>query len=467
MRKTIILPKIRREELCFIALQRTRAFALGLEQAAKESYLFALSASNVAIVLVIAAYILSYFAEKAISGLAFDTLTLRLFVCLSIVVFLLKKWWPKWAQQAGHIIWMVNISIMLPFCFGTIVVVDAALSPRDSPPNTVALMQYVLSVFFLVQALFSIKLILISWLIASAFAFVPLIFIDSPNLKSVADSIFFIIPFFATILLVGGVISRGIFSIQNEKEQAVWNVANAVAHQLRTPLATIRNLSTGTLSQLPVLIDGYHFAALAGKVERPISEHKLEQLRDALDSISEEVRHSNALIDILIANSKPIEKMDVPTTPVSIRTVIERAIKGYPYNNPFERSLVAFESDTDFDVYATENMLLHVLYNLIGNAVVFSQRSRYEPAIDISLTQTDAWNLVKVRDNGLGVPRDSLQRIFDPFFSQNSPNGTGIGLSFCKSVMEGLGGKIECQSEEGEYCEMILYFPKSPAVSAA
>lgn len=240
--------------------------------------------------------------------------------------------------------------------------------------------------------------------------------------------------------------------------EAASRIGSAIAHQLRTPLATIRNLSSGTTKRLPELVEGYKYAVTQGRIEQPIPEEKLEQLKESLESISGEVEHSHALIDILIANSKPIEMLDRPSTPVSIRAVANRAVNGYPYNSPYERSLVVLEDGDDFDVYAQENMLLHVLYNLIGNAVEFSQKGK-APSVTLSVSTDTDWNVLSVRDTGIGVARSNLHRIFDPFFSRNSQNGTGIGLSFCRSVMEGLGGKIECRSEEGEYCEMLLYFP--------
>lgn len=62
------------------------------------------------------------------------------------------------------------------------------------------------------------------------------------------------------------------------------------------------------------------------------------------------------------------------------------------------------------------------------------------------------------RDSGTGISADILPKIFDLFFSQTH-HGSGIGLAFCKIVMESYGGKIECKSAEGEFTEFILSFP--------
>ncbi|MCZ6643270.1 MAG: HAMP domain-containing sensor histidine kinase, partial [Gammaproteobacteria bacterium] len=62
---------------------------------------------------------------------------------------------------------------------------------------------------------------------------------------------------------------------------------------------------------------------------------------------------------------------------------------------------------------------------------------------------------------GPGIPRSRQKEIFDRFYTTTDEGlGTGIGLSFCKMVMESLGGRITCDSVEGEYTTFSLYFPK-------
>ena len=58
------------------------------------------------------------------------------------------------------------------------------------------------------------------------------------------------------------------------------------------------------------------------------------------------------------------------------------------------------------------------------------------------------------KDYGRGIPKESLPHIFDRFYTQNK-TGTGIGLAFCKMVMEDLGGHIECKSKYGEYTKFF------------
>jgi signal transduction histidine kinase len=103
--------------------------------------------------------------------------------------------------------------------------------------------------------------------------------------------------------------------------------------------------------------------------------------------------------------------------------------------------------------------VVHVFFNLIKNALFFVQRHG-----DGTLELTaDAWKgkgVVEVTDTGTGIPASLQPRIFDRFFSSDtSSQGAGIGLSFCKTVMESIGGAIQCTSQEGEYTTFRLVFP--------
>ncbi|MFT7099308.1 MAG: signal transduction histidine kinase [Rickettsiales bacterium] len=62
------------------------------------------------------------------------------------------------------------------------------------------------------------------------------------------------------------------------------------------------------------------------------------------------------------------------------------------------------------------------------------------------------------KDDGIGIAADQLEFIFDDFFTSNKKGGTGIGLPFCKRVMNSFGGDISCKSEMGKGAEFCLRF---------
>ena len=108
-------------------------------------------------------------------------------------------------------------------------------------------------------------------------------------------------------------------------------------------------------------------------------------------------------------------------------------------------------------------MIDHVLFNLLKNSIYAIQAAGRSDTGDILIRAAPGrtFNRLYIRDNGHGIPSHLLPRLFDPFFSTR-PNGTGLGLHFCRSVMQRLGGDIRCHSLAGEYTEFVLEFPVAP-----
>lgn len=109
------------------------------------------------------------------------------------------------------------------------------------------------------------------------------------------------------------------------------------------------------------------------------------------------------------------------------------------------------------NIITDKTKLFQILNNLIGNAIKFTKNNgRIE--VNGSIKKNEQGNLTlkcSIKDSGIGIPKDKLQNIFDPFFQiQHELNkqysGTGLGLSITKKIVECLGGEILVESEEGK-----------------
>jgi signal transduction histidine kinase len=107
-----------------------------------------------------------------------------------------------------------------------------------------------------------------------------------------------------------------------------------------------------------------------------------------------------------------------------------------------------------------EARLLRVLNNLLDNALKYSAADR---AVEIVLTRSDGWAIVRVADDGIGIPPDELGSVFEPFFRGTNVaagvNGSGIGLSVARQVVEQHGGSLSIQSELGAGCLVTIRLP--------
>lgn len=101
-------------------------------------------------------------------------------------------------------------------------------------------------------------------------------------------------------------------------------------------------------------------------------------------------------------------------------------------------------------LHADSERVAQLFENLIGNAVKY--RSKVSPLIKVSAKrQSDGW-LFTVADNGLGIEKEFLEKVFEIFrrFHASQSSGTGVGLAICKKIVEQRGGKIWVESEPGK-----------------
>jgi signal transduction histidine kinase len=97
-----------------------------------------------------------------------------------------------------------------------------------------------------------------------------------------------------------------------------------------------------------------------------------------------------------------------------------------------------------------QGKLRQILLNLLGNAVKYTDAGR----VDLVVQEAGAAVLFQVRDTGVGIAADALERVFEPFWQAEAPaatmpTGTGLGLSITRELVRILGGEIRVESEEG------------------
>ena len=249
-----------------------------------------------------------------------------------------------------------------------------------------------------------------------------------------------------------------------EKEEAERNAARmrtlvgTVAHELRTPLASIQDGVTSIQDYLPDFFQAYHLAKKSNLPVKSISPRILKMLDKAIDAIDSEITSAFLFIDMLLANVYQ-EKLDNQSfVKNSIAEVIEEALDRYPLTI-MQKQKILVDLSNNFNVRGNKELLIHLLFNLLKNSLYYIAAAG-KGEITISLDKQKKDNLLHFKDTGKGISSSIMPHIFERFFSKTL-HGTGLGLSFCKEVMLSLGGDITCHSIEGEYTEFILNFPKA------
>lgn len=141
---------------------------------------------------------------------------------------------------------------------------------------------------------------------------------------------------------------------------------------------------------------------------------------------------------------------------LSMRSLIKRALESYP-GGLEQRRRIRLKVEKDFIIKAPVEAMIFVIHNIIRNAYLHGGKDDIE--VEIALKEGKE---LHIRDNGIGVPPENFNKIFDMFFTTGRPQvNTGIGLGFAQLVVEWMNGKIRCESSQlgSTFTNFVIIFP--------
>lgn len=211
-----------------------------------------------------------------------------------------------------------------------------------------------------------------------------------------------------------------------------------VAHELRTPLATLQ-------SHMEAMIDG-------------IWEPDAERLK----SCHEEIIRINKMVGDLEKLARyESESLVLNKTSFDISELIHRIVLNFEPEFKNKDIKLAFNGKIE-EVFADKDKISQVVINLVSNALKYTPEGG---TVNISVKGAEDITEVSVKDNGPGIPQEDLPFIFERFYrADKSRNrltgGSGIGLTIVKAITEAHKGRIEVQSRVNHGTEFILSLPK-------
>ncbi len=231
-------------------------------------------------------------------------------------------------------------------------------------------------------------------------------------------------------------------------------VGAAIAHEMMGPFA----MTQSALEALQTLLMRKVCPTASGEENNilhiEMKKADYDTLRKIADEIVDIAKDGKKTIDMLLMSLR--DKIVADDIAIySITNCIEEALLRYDFK-PGEKKAVTFRKTNDFDFKGSKHFVKHILFNLLRNSFQYAN-SRYGDenfVINIWLENEK----IHFKDNGVGMGEDDLQQVFDGLRT-GSPSDTGIGLAFCRMVMEEMGGSIECDSVRGKYTEVTLDFP--------
>jgi two-component system phosphate regulon sensor histidine kinase PhoR len=219
-------------------------------------------------------------------------------------------------------------------------------------------------------------------------------------------------------------------------------VAN-VSHELRTPLTTIK---------------GYAETLLDGALKEDV----------ALQFVSVIKRHTDRLTkiveDLLTLSTIESKEFHLKKERLSISELIRDAVDFVKEAADKKKiSISEKETTSSLMVEADRNYLEQVLVNLLDNAIKYGREGG---EIEISTAEKDQKEIeISVRDNGMGIPREDLPRVFERFYRvdkgrSQALGGTGLGLSIVKHIVQAHAGRVWAESQLGEGSTFYFTLPR-------
>lgn len=219
-----------------------------------------------------------------------------------------------------------------------------------------------------------------------------------------------------------------------------------ITHELKTPIATV----------------GVAIEALRNfnAIQDP------QRTKEYLDISSNELQRLSLLVDKVLKLSMFEKKeIDLKYEPVNMKEITDEVVSSLKLQLEKKKAVVSVTAEGETGLQGDRLHLLSVVFNLLDNALKYSKG---KPVIDIRIMGTDQQVIFSVTDNGIGIPSEYKDKIFDKFFrvphgDTHNEKGYGLGLSYAARVIQQHKGTIDVVNNEGGGVTFTIHLPKQVA----
>ncbi|MCB9182494.1 MAG: GHKL domain-containing protein [Flavobacteriales bacterium] len=224
---------------------------------------------------------------------------------------------------------------------------------------------------------------------------------------------------------------------RSERESAWREMARQVAHEVKNPLTPMKL--------------GIQQFQRTWDPQAPDAKERLDRFSKSM------VEQIDALNGVATAFSQFAQMPAASPTTLDLCEVVRAAVDVFDATPGL---VITHTEEGPLTVHADRDHMLRVVNNLIKNAVQAIPEGR-QGAVHVEARRSRNEALIEIRDNGSGIPPDARDRIFTPSFTTKS-SGMGLGLAMVKRMVEGAGGRVWFESEEGEGTRFFVALPLAP-----
>ena len=239
-----------------------------------------------------------------------------------------------------------------------------------------------------------------------------------------------------------------------------------IAHEIQNPLNFVNNFSEVSIE----LLDELEAEQAKATRDLDLEAELLVDLKQNLQKINHHGSRASSIVKGMLQHSRASSGQREPT---DLNALADEYLRlAYHGLRAKDKSFNA-QLSTDFDaslgnISVVPQDIGRVLLNLFTNAFYAVQQRQkkqeepaYQPTVTLSTRCVNSEAIITVSDNGIGIPEDLQQKIFQPFFTTKpTGEGTGLGLSLAYDiVVKGHGGTLTAESEEGKGTRFVITLP--------
>jgi two-component system NtrC family sensor kinase len=231
--------------------------------------------------------------------------------------------------------------------------------------------------------------------------------------------------------------------IQSSKMAALGKMAAGIAHEINNPLAVIRE-KAGWMKDLLTEKD------IAGT-------EKLKEFEEAVRKIEAHVERAKKVTHRLLGFAR---RMEPVLEKVDVNRTLNDTVEFLENESKYRNIHIHIVPDPDLPrILSDSSQLQQVFLNILNNSIDAIGKGG-EIQMETSFLAKNHEIMIKIKDNGPGIPKENINKIFDPFFTTKKVGeGTGLGLSIVYSIVEKLSGRITVASEMGQGTTFTIFLP--------
>lgn len=259
--------------------------------------------------------------------------------------------------------------------------------------------------------------------------------------------------------------------IIQEKMASVGMLTTGIAHEIKNPLNFVNNFSDISIDLVTDL--DKELQSSKDKIDKEALdniEDIISDLKTNCSKIKEHgVRADNIVKTMLLHSQESGVQKEMIDVRMLMNENIQIALESFKAGHDHFELIINKHFDPQLDnLLAAPQAIGRVFIYILDNAFYAMREKQktaqqdYQPTLDITLQQLGSILSIKIKDNGIGIPKKSLDKVFQPFFT-TKPTGkgnTGLGLSICyDTVVKQHKGELRVQSEENVYTEFTINLP--------